>query len=229
MAIHYTRFWSDSTGESHFEDDEITFASSNFAPPAPPLDVSAFAPAQQVGFVRMAAGWYGDWHPAPRRQFMFNLAGEVEVQVSDGEVRTFRPGDVVLLEDTTGKGHTTRIVSPVDLVMAVVQVPALVDHQVELVIVLRAAQALVTQPGNDFAWSSWEDARAANAELSRYIDEVQTGDFSHLVDMGVIFAPTGPLQEVSLSSGWGREFIDLSSRFDVAHDAIRAQVSASHD
>ena len=37
--------------------------------------------------------------------------GELEVQVSDGEIRRFRPGDVVLVEDSRGKGHTTRVVS----------------------------------------------------------------------------------------------------------------------
>ncbi len=121
MNIAYARFYTDAAGESHFEDVRVALARMDFAPPAPPLDVSAFAPAKQVGFVRMPAGWFGDWHPAPRRQFMFCLAGAVAVQVSDGETRVFRPGDVVLLEDTTGKGHTTRVVSEVDLVMAVAQ------------------------------------------------------------------------------------------------------------
>jgi quercetin dioxygenase-like cupin family protein len=41
---------------------------------------------------------------------MFCLAGELEVQVSDGMVRTFGPGSVVLVEDTEGKGHISRVV-----------------------------------------------------------------------------------------------------------------------
>jgi hypothetical protein len=32
----------------------------------------------------------------------------------------------------------------------------------------------------------------------------------------VLFAPTGPIQEVSISSGWGNEFLDLAERFDRA-------------
>ena len=34
--------------------------------------------------------------------------------------------------------------------------------------------------------------------------------------MAVLFLPTGPIQEVSLSSGWGDEFVALADRFDAA-------------
>ena len=69
------------------------------------------------------SGWFGDWHPTPRRQIFFCLSGEVEAQVSDGEVRRFGAGSIVLLEDTTGKGHVSRVVSSEDNIVAVVQLP----------------------------------------------------------------------------------------------------------
>jgi quercetin dioxygenase-like cupin family protein len=47
-------------------------------------------------------------HASPRRQFIVQLAGEVEIEVSDGEARRFGPGSVMLVEDVAGKGHTTR-------------------------------------------------------------------------------------------------------------------------
>ena len=56
-------------------------------------------------------GWHGDWHPAPQRQWIIILSGELEVEVSDGEIRIFGPGSVVLVEDTFGKGHVSRVVS----------------------------------------------------------------------------------------------------------------------
>ena len=80
----------------------------------PHLRVSLF-------FSGAPSGWHGDWHPAPRRQFSCNLAGEVEVTASDGETRLFLPGDVLLLEDTTGKGHKTKVTSEEDFIIAVVQ------------------------------------------------------------------------------------------------------------
>ena len=45
------------------------------------------------------------------------------VQVSDGEVRHFGPGDVVLVDDTTGKGHVSWVTSKTDFDTAVVQLP----------------------------------------------------------------------------------------------------------
>ena len=56
------------------------------------------------------AGWFGDWHPSPRRQLYFNLGGRLEVEVGDGETRRVGPGAIVLLEDLTGTGHVTRVV-----------------------------------------------------------------------------------------------------------------------
>jgi hypothetical protein len=44
--------------------------------------------------------------------------------VSDGEVRQFGPGSMVLFEDTTGKGHLSRVVGPTEAVAVVVQLPA---------------------------------------------------------------------------------------------------------
>ena len=54
------------------------------------------------------ADYWSDWHTAPRRQYIFILAGQMEIGVGDGTMRRFGPGDVVLADDLTGQGHTTR-------------------------------------------------------------------------------------------------------------------------
>jgi len=54
-----------------------------------------------------------DWHTAPRRQFAINMTGTLEVEVSDGTRHQIGQGDLVYLEDTSGKGHVTRVLSPV--------------------------------------------------------------------------------------------------------------------
>ena len=41
--------------------------------------------------------------------------------MSDGEVRRFGPGSVTLVEDTTGKGHTSRVVGSDEVLAVVVQ------------------------------------------------------------------------------------------------------------
>ena len=111
----------DDDGKSHFKNNQIRFASANFAPPAPPVDLSDFMPASQIVFFRIPSGWYGDWHPAPKRQFFCCLSGEVELTASDDETRTFRSGDIFLLEDIAGNGHKTKVIGKEDFVAAVVQ------------------------------------------------------------------------------------------------------------
>ena len=79
--------------------------------------------------------------------------------------------------------------------------------------VLDDVRALLALPDNDYSWSSFADAGAAQAELEGLRAGVAAGD-PDLFTLRVLFAPTGPIQEVSLSSGWGREFLAVADRFD---------------
>jgi hypothetical protein len=49
------------------------------------------------------------------------------------------------------------------------------------------------------------------------------------LSLSILFAPTGPIQEVSLSSGWGGEFLKLASTFDAALDEVYRQGIAEQD
>jgi hypothetical protein len=121
--LKYVRIYSDEDGESHFADEELSFELVDFAPPAPPISVTHFLSAENVGIISSPSGWHGDWHPAPRRQLMFCLSGELEVEVSDGEIRRFGGGCVLLVEDTHGKGHVSRVTSDERGFMASVSLP----------------------------------------------------------------------------------------------------------
>ena len=121
--MRYVRIYADSTGESHFDEVSVDLSIHDFAPPAAPLYVSAPIPVAQMMFITLPPGWDGDWHPAPRRQYWAQIAGQVEVEVGDGETRRFNPGDVALLEDVTGKGHVTRVVGPDEVRGMFVQLP----------------------------------------------------------------------------------------------------------
>jgi hypothetical protein len=116
-----TRLYADATGASHFDEVVVGLAPAPFAPPAPPVELSPPLPATRCLFAGFPEGWYGDWHPVPRRQLICFLTGIVEAQASDGEVRVFRPGDYVLTEDTTGRGHVSRNAGSGDALMAVIQ------------------------------------------------------------------------------------------------------------
>jgi len=108
--VRITRIWADDAGTSHFEDVDVDLEPAEYAPPAPPLELSPPIPAERALFFEAPVGWFGDWHPSPRRQLYVNLSGRLEVEVGDGEVREFGPGEVVLVEDLIGPGHVTRVV-----------------------------------------------------------------------------------------------------------------------
>jgi quercetin dioxygenase-like cupin family protein len=109
--VNYTRLYTDAQGESHFADVEIDLALTEYAPPAPPLELSSSTPAKQFGFMNAPAGWSSDWHPSSMRNIFFVLKGEWEVTASDGETRRFSAGSVLLADDTTGKGHSSRVLA----------------------------------------------------------------------------------------------------------------------
>jgi hypothetical protein len=117
----YVRLYCDEQGESHFADVEIDLRLTDYAPPAPMLELSSTMPATQFGFMKAPAGWSSDWHPASARNIFFVLTGEWEVTASDGESRRFPVGSVLLVEDTTGKGHSSRVVGETDSLAAMVQ------------------------------------------------------------------------------------------------------------
>ena len=103
----FVRLYTGPDGESHFEDLDPRFA---------PSGASERSPAQEtagVSFGRSQPGNFVDWHVAPRTQYVITLAGQVEIGIGDGTTRRFGAGDVMLADDLTGRGHTTRVVSDV--------------------------------------------------------------------------------------------------------------------
>lgn len=85
-----------------------------------------------------------------------------------------------------------------------------------LIDIFQRARDLVARPENDFAWSSWRDAEHALEEIDGIISRLRNGDIPDQFAMSILFAPTGPMQELSLSSGWGNRFLQLASEFDEA-------------
>jgi hypothetical protein len=85
-----------------------------------------------------------------------------------------------------------------------------------LIEVLRETRALLARPENNFSWSGWKDGEAALQEFDALIASVSSSASPDLREFSFLFAPTGPVQEVSVSSGWGEMFLELAARFDAA-------------
>ena len=63
-----------------------------------------------IVFREYEPGYFLDFHTAPRRQYSITLTGEIEVGTPDGTIKHYGPGTVLMAEDLTGTGHSTRVV-----------------------------------------------------------------------------------------------------------------------
>ena len=101
MRIH--NLYVDAKGETHFRDIEVEWVEER-----PGGKLSRRLPATGIIFRVTPAEHNLDWHPAPRRQYIINLDAGVELTASDGESRKIGAGEVILVEDVSGKGHLSK-------------------------------------------------------------------------------------------------------------------------
>jgi hypothetical protein len=99
------RVYTGEDGASHFEDIEIELHDRGASG-----SISDLWAGKGVMFREVGGDYALDFHTAPRRQFVINLKGEVEIEVGDGTIRRLGAGDILLAEDTTGQGHISRAV-----------------------------------------------------------------------------------------------------------------------
>ena len=92
------------------------------------------------------------------------------------------------------------------------------EHLDKLISVIRETRKYLAREGNDYSWSSWEDREHALAEIDSILTQLENGSVPAIE---ILFAPTGPIQEVSISSGWSRVYLELARRFDEAYEIAR--------
>jgi hypothetical protein len=109
--VKVQRLHANESGLSRFDTFEIEREMTQFAPPAQPFPVSASTPALRFVLLQLPAGWSGERHRTPARQILFCLAGSVRVTPGVGDAVTVSAGDTWLMEDTTGSGHTTEVIT----------------------------------------------------------------------------------------------------------------------
>ena len=106
-TIKMTRIYTGTDGQSHAEEVDMRLTSGT---------ATEMFKASGVQFRRTPPGTFSDWHVGPRRQFVITLSGRGEIEVAGGRKVMLEPGRIELIEDTTGKGHTTRTVGSEDRV-----------------------------------------------------------------------------------------------------------------
>lgn len=121
--LTFSRLLPTADGGSRFDEIAIAIESRHFAPPALPFGVSPLADATQCGFLHLPAGWVGELHPSPIRMWIFVLQGQMEFAATNGDVRLIAPGSALLLEDTVGQGHSSRVLGATSATLAAVRLP----------------------------------------------------------------------------------------------------------
>ena len=109
MAKNYTRIVVTDDGRSAFEDTELQLGEISLGDGIQPMLVGPLGTVRGVAYCTFA-DFGSEPHTASDPQWVVVLAGELEVEVSDGTSRRFRPGDLVLATDTSGAGHITRVI-----------------------------------------------------------------------------------------------------------------------
>jgi len=94
--MNVTRIYTGADGHSYFEEIEV--------------EIGKLQSGEGIIFREEPSTYFKDWHPAPRRQYVITLSGQVEIEIGDGNKRRFGPGDIMLADDTTGRGHISRVV-----------------------------------------------------------------------------------------------------------------------
>jgi hypothetical protein len=105
--MNYVHLYTGPDGLSYFKDVEVPLAGRGAG-----TELSELFPASAMVMRRNTADYELDYHVAPRKQFIINLTGTVEIVASGGETRQFGPGSIMLADDTTGKGHISKALTP---------------------------------------------------------------------------------------------------------------------
>lgn len=105
----FVRVYTGADGQSQIEEHDFEMQEFLDTEGAHGLSTPTINTAGIV-FREYEPGYFLDFHTAPRRQYSISLTGETELGTPDGTVKRYGPGTVLLAEDLTGTGHSTRVV-----------------------------------------------------------------------------------------------------------------------
>lgn len=118
-TVKFPAILADEEGETHFGIEEFAEREVALGPPPNPAGrMGDFGAVTTMCSFFVPAETSAPAHNAPQPYVVIVLSGEAEVVTSGGEARRFHPGDLLLCNDLTGKGHETRAIT--DLLQAFV-------------------------------------------------------------------------------------------------------------
>ena len=90
------------------------------------------------------------------------------------------------------------------------------NNETVLIELLESVKKLILEPITDISWSTFDTKDELIIEIDAHIKKLKLRDFSKIKDLILLFAPTSDFQEISLSSGWGNQYLNISESFDIA-------------
>ena len=107
--MNYVRLYETPEGDSRFETRALPLPGLELSHGNLPMGMSAPLAAGDLTFFHLPVGWVQEWHQAPRRQYVIVLHGAMRIETGDGRNCLIGPGDTLLVEDISGKGHRTTV------------------------------------------------------------------------------------------------------------------------
>jgi len=94
------------------------------------------------------------------------------------------------------------------------------NNETVLIKILETVKKLIVEPRTDISWSTFDSKDELLIEIDAHIQKLKLKDFSKVKDLILLFAPTSDFQEISLSSGWGNQYLNISEKFDIAIEGL---------
>ena len=91
--------YTGADGRAKWREEEIALSGGT-----PQAMLSTVLPAAGYQLRRSPVGFRSQWHCTPKPQWVFILAGEMEIGLQDGSSRVFKPGEHFFSADTLPEG-----------------------------------------------------------------------------------------------------------------------------
>lgn len=89
-------------------------------------------------------------------------------------------------------------------------------YQEQILKLLSEVERIINSYEQDLVWSKYDSIEEVNADLAKFKAKVIEGDKTAIREIGYAFASTSSFQEISISSGWGQEFLKIAALIDTA-------------
>jgi quercetin dioxygenase-like cupin family protein len=112
--MQFPRIYADDQGETHIGVLDLPEHEARVGPPPSPVgQMTETEGVSTLAIFSAPAGTEVPPHNAPQPYIVIVLAGEGEVETSDGTTLRLGPGGVIYCDDLSGKGHLTRSITDI--------------------------------------------------------------------------------------------------------------------